>query len=156
MEIPATESLVGQVVVFSFGGEEYALPIGRVQEIIRYTPPRSIASSNPALLGVINLRGRIVPVCDPLLRYDKAAEEEAIDADAAWGDGKKIVIVETATGVAGIVVSSVSEVLTLTAEQVEASPTTADDCYLGVAKVGDRLIALLDPDQVVGVVKQAA
>ena len=156
MEIPATESLVGQVVVFSFGGEEYALPIGRVQEIIRYTPPRSIASSIPWMQGVINLRGRIVPVCDPLLRYGQAVPQEPIDADPAWGDGKKIMIVETATGVAGIVVSSVSEVLTLTADQVEPSPSTADDCYRGVAKVGDRLIALLDPDQVVGVVEQAA
>ena len=156
MENTATESLVGQVVVFSFGGEEYALPIGRVQEIIRYTPPRSIASPIPWMQGVINLRGRIVPVCDPVLRYGRAAQQEASDTDTSRGDGQMIVIVETANGVSGIVVSGVSEVLTLTEDQVETSPTAAAGCYRGVAKVGDRLIALLDPDQVVGGIDQAA
>jgi purine-binding chemotaxis protein CheW len=53
-----------QVVVFSLGGEQYALPIASVSEIIRYTPPRSIASADRYTHGVIGLRGKIVPVFD--------------------------------------------------------------------------------------------
>ena len=53
-----------QLVIFSLGSEEYALPITRVQEIIRYTEPRIVASQTAWIRGVINLRGKIVPVCD--------------------------------------------------------------------------------------------
>jgi chemotaxis signal transduction protein len=57
-----------QLVIFTLADEEYALPITRVQEIIRYTQPRSVASSTPWIRGVINLRGKIVPVCDLAMR----------------------------------------------------------------------------------------
>ena len=53
-----------QLVIFSLHGEQYALPITTVQEIIRHTEPRSLASSTPWIKGVINLRGKIIPVCD--------------------------------------------------------------------------------------------
>ena len=53
-----------QLVIFSLGNEEYALPITRVQEIIRFTEPRNVASHTAWIRGVINLRGKIVPVCD--------------------------------------------------------------------------------------------
>lgn len=53
-----------QLVIFKLGGEEYALPIKHVQEIIRYTQPRSVASAEPWVRGVLSLRGHIVPVYD--------------------------------------------------------------------------------------------
>ena len=53
-----------QLVVFSIGSEEYALPIGAVHEIIRYTEPRSVASDVPWIRGVIGLRGKIIPIYD--------------------------------------------------------------------------------------------
>ena len=53
-----------QLVVFTIGTEQYALPIEQVHEIIRYTLPRPVASSDTSVCGVINLRGRIVPVHD--------------------------------------------------------------------------------------------
>ena len=53
-----------QLVVFSIGSEEYALPIGAVHEIIRFTEPRSVASDVPWIRGVIGLRGKIIPIYD--------------------------------------------------------------------------------------------
>ena len=58
------ETLSRQLVVFSLGGEEYALPITQVHEIIRYAEPRSVASADPSVRGVISLRGKILPVYD--------------------------------------------------------------------------------------------
>ena len=83
-----------QLVVFSLGDEEYALPIADVHEIIRYTEPRSVASSVSWVRGVISLRGKIVPV------YDLASRL----ACARCGDvaEQKIVIVEAATQLAGV------------------------------------------------------
>ena len=93
-----------QLVVFSLGDEEYALPITQVQEIIRYTEPRAVASEEPWIEGVISLRGKIIPVCDLAGRLGLANERF---------DNAKIVIVETAGGTAGVTVDEVEEVLTL-------------------------------------------
>ena len=58
------ETLSRQLVVFSLGDEEYALPITQVHEIIRFTEPRSVASEVPWIRGVIGLRGKIIPIFD--------------------------------------------------------------------------------------------
>jgi purine-binding chemotaxis protein CheW len=66
-----------QLVVFSLGAEEYALPIAAVHEIIRFAEPRSVASEVPWIRGVIGLRGKIIPV------YDLAARDEHSDQAVA-------------------------------------------------------------------------
>jgi purine-binding chemotaxis protein CheW len=66
-----------QAVVFSIGGDEYALPIGQVREVIAYTEPRSIASRVSWVRGVINLRGTILPVCDLAARLGRRTRGEA-------------------------------------------------------------------------------
>ena len=111
-----------QLVIFSLAREEYALPITRVQEIIRYTEPRSVASSSPWVRGVINLRGKIVPVCDLAMRLGLSHEH----AEAA-----KIAVVETQAGTAGVVVDSVEEVLTVSADQIEAVASAHSDSSTG-------------------------
>jgi purine-binding chemotaxis protein CheW len=126
-----------QLVIFSLGSEEYALPITRVQEIIRYTEPRSVASQSTWIRGVINLRGKIVPVCDLAQRLGLEHER---------GAAAKIVIVETETGTAGVVVDEVEEVLTVTQEQLEDVPGADSGHVEAIAKVGDRLAILLNPD----------
>ena len=93
-----------QIVVFSLGEEEYALPITQVHEIIRFTEPRSVASSDPSVRGVISLRGKILPV------YDLATRLGVEHADVSEA---KIVIVETAEDMAGVVVDDVEEVITI-------------------------------------------
>lgn len=124
-----------QLVVFSLGAEEYGLPITTVQEIIRYARPRSIPSAPPSVRGVINLRGKIIPVVDlkSRLRLDGGDAEES-----------KIVIVEAGAVTAGLIVDDVDEVLTIDDASLEQAPTGDDGSISAVAKVGDRLLVLLD------------
>ena len=124
-----------QLVVFSLGEEEYALPITHVQEIIRYTEPRGVASQTPWVKGVISLRGKIVPVYDLALRLGLT-----VDANAS-----KIVMVESGDDMAGVIVGDVEEVLTLTHEDLDEVPAAGAACIPAIAKVGDRLVVLLDP-----------
>ena len=133
----STAETTRQLVIFSLGSEEYALPITRVQEIIRYTEPRMVASRTAWIRGVINLRGKIVPVCDLAERLGLELERSAV---------AKIVIVETQTGTAGVIVDDVEEVVTVEDSQLEDVPT-ADAAYVdAIAKLGDRLAILLNPD----------
>ena len=124
-----------QLVVFSLGEEEYALPITDVQEIIRYTEPRGVASRTPWVKGVISLRGKIVPVYDLALRLGLHVESVA----------SKIVMVESGEDMAGVIVGDVEEVLTLTSDDLDEVPAAGAACIQAIAKVGDRLVVLLDP-----------
>jgi purine-binding chemotaxis protein CheW len=129
-----------QLVVFSLGAEEYALPIEAVHEIIRYTEPRSVASEVAWIRGVIGLRGKIIPIFDLCARMQLAAGET---------EGK-IVIVETGTGQVGVMVDEVEEVLTVTAEMLEDVPTADRDTIESIAKIDDRLVILLNPEGLFG------
>jgi len=133
----AVTQLAQQLVVFSLGQEEYALPITQVQEIIRYTEPRGIASEAAWIRGVISLRGKIVPVCDLGSRLGLASE---LASDA------RIVIVETDAGTAGMIVDEVAEVRMVEGGQLESVPGASSDFIDAIAKVEDRLIILLNPD----------
>jgi purine-binding chemotaxis protein CheW len=129
-----------QVVVFSLANESYGLPIAQVQEIILYRAPRSIPSPAAALRGVINLRGRIIPVCDP---HGELVVAVAVERD---GDVAKIVIVDTAHGAVGLIVDGVDRVLDVTDEEIEIAAGDRRDYVTGIARIGDDLIVLLDPD----------
>lgn len=137
----------GQLVVFSLGDDEYALPIQKVQEIIRYTEPRAVAADEAWIAGVISLRGKIVPVCDLTQRLGLGAHPRT---DA------KIVIVDGANGTAGIIVDDVAEVLTVAADAVDSVPTAGRDFLQAIAKLGDRLVVVLDPDRLFGDAELAA
>jgi purine-binding chemotaxis protein CheW len=136
------ETLSRQLVVFSLGDEEYALPITQVHEIIRFTEPRSVASSDPSVRGVISLRGKILPVYDLATRL--GMEHRGSDSEA------KIVIVETAQDMAGVVVDDVEEVITIDSDALDEAPTAGGRAIDGIAKIGDRLVVLLDPEGIVG------
>ncbi|HVU78270.1 MAG TPA: chemotaxis protein CheW [Gaiellaceae bacterium] len=126
-----------QLVVFSLGEEEYALPITQVQEIIRYTEPRAVASEEAWIEGVISLRGKIIPVCNLAERLGLSTERV---------ENAKIVIVETGGGTAGVIVDEVEEVLTVEEEQLDGVPGAGSDFIEAVAKIGDRLVVLLNSD----------
>jgi purine-binding chemotaxis protein CheW len=125
-----------QLVVFSLGSEEYALPIGSVHEIIRYTEPRSVASDAAWIRGVIGLRGKIIPI------FDLASRMELENTGSEPG---KIVIVESGTGQVGVMVDEVEEVLTVSSEQLEDVPSANSDSIEAIAKIEDRLVILLNP-----------
>jgi purine-binding chemotaxis protein CheW len=142
----AEGTIARQLVVFVLGNEEYALPIQTVQEVIRFQPPRAVSSSDPSLLGVINLRGRIVPVHD--VRPQLNIAHKALPEVAATGDeddDEKIVLVNIDDRMAGVVVDDVSEVLGVEAAEFEDLPASGNPVVDGVVKSGDRLIILLDP-----------
>ena len=143
----STEDLTQQLVVFSLGDEEYALPITRVQEIIRYTEPRAVSSQMPWIRGVISLRGKIVPVCDLASRLGLVSERP---------ESAKIVIVETASGTAGVVVDDVEEVLTVDPSQLDEVPTAGAEFIDAVAKLDNRLVVLLNPDGILAGLALAA
>ena len=126
-----------QLVVFSLGSEEYALPIGSVHEIIRFTEPRTVASEAAWIRGVIGLRGKIIPI------FDLASRMELDNVDSEPG---KIVIVESGTGQVGIMVDEVEEVLTVSGDQLEDVPSANSDSIEAIAKIEDRLVILLNPE----------
>jgi purine-binding chemotaxis protein CheW len=126
-----------QLVVFSLGSEEYALPIGSVHEIIRFTEPRTVASEAAWIRGVIGLRGKIIPI------FDLAARMEL---GAVGSEPGKIVIVESGTGQVGVMVDEVEEVLTVSSEQLEDVPSASSDAIEAIAKIEDRLVILLNPE----------
>ncbi len=133
-----------QVVVFTVGREEYGLEIGQVQEINRLTPPTKIPQAPPFVEGVINLRGKIIPVIDLKKRFGLGA--------SAYTDEARIVVVEIGGQTAGVIVDFVSEVLRLSLENVEPPPPlvsgVAAEYLQGVGKLGERLLLLLDLDKV--------
>ena len=132
-----------QLVVFDLGAESYGVEIGRVQEIIRMTSITRLPRAPEFVEGVINLRGRVIPVIDLRKRFGLPGEDEA--------KGSRIVVMDVADQTLGMVVDGVSEVLRISAKEVEPpSPvvTTIDSDYLrGIAKLEGRLIILLDLDR---------
>jgi purine-binding chemotaxis protein CheW len=132
----------GQLVVFSLGTEEYALPISYVHEIIRWTEPRAVASDDPSVCGVISLRGKILPVFDLATR---------LGLTGARSDRAKIVIVERGGPMAGVVVDDVEEVLTVSEDQLDkdGGSSVSGDCIEAIAKIDDRLVVLLSPEHIV-------
>jgi purine-binding chemotaxis protein CheW len=128
-----------QLVVFRLGAEQYALPIKQVQEIIRYKQPRMVASTDYSIRGVLNLRGQIVPVYDLTSRLGTSTE---------LTDHTKIVIVETDQQTVGVIVDAVDEVLTVQADQLERIPGADTTLMDSIAKLGDRLVVLLNPSTI--------
>jgi purine-binding chemotaxis protein CheW len=143
----AEETNARQLLVFSLGEEEYALPVTSVQEIIHYTQPRSVASESHWIRGVISLRGKIIPVADLGARLGLTTEP---------GEGGKIVVVESGAVTAGVVVDDVDEVLTVDPSQLDAVPAAGNDAIDGIVKIDDRLIILLDLDSLFGGAELAA
>jgi purine-binding chemotaxis protein CheW len=132
-----SETTSQQLVVFSLGAEEYALPIAAVHEIIRFSEPRSVASEVAWIRGVIGLRGKIIPIFDLAARLDLAG---------TGSEPGKIVILETGGGQVGVMVDEVEEVLTVGSGQLEPVPTANGDTIEAIAKIDDRLVILLNPE----------
>jgi purine-binding chemotaxis protein CheW len=146
----AEETNARQLLVFSLGEEEYALPVTSVQEIIHYTHPRAVASEAHWIRGVISLRGKIIPVADLGARLGLVTER------SEQSGAGKIVVVESGTVTAGVVVDDVDEVLTIEEEQLDAVPAAGSEAIDGIVKIDDRLIILLDLDSLFGGIDLAA
>lgn len=148
MEPNNTESNAGgeellQVVSFRVGREDFGLDILRVQEIIRNQHLTRVPNSPDFVDGVINLRGRVIPVV--ALRKRLGLEQEGDDRQT------RIVVLEVQNMVLGFIVDSVPEVLRIASSAVVPPPrlgSTEREYVSGVAKLEDRLLILLDVDRI--------
>jgi purine-binding chemotaxis protein CheW len=139
----------GKYLTFGLGSEEYGLEILKVKEIIGVMNITSVPQTPKYVKGVINLRGKVIPVIDLRLKFGMDVVEYndrtcIIVVDIAVKAGKKTVM--------GIVVDSVSEVLNIKAEEIEDTPTfgvtLGTDYILGMAKVKGGVKILLDINKV--------
>ena len=141
-----------QFVSFQLSGEEYGLPILRVQEIIRYAELTRIPQSEDFIEGVLNLRGRVVPVIDLRKRFELTQCEH--------NNSTRIVVVEIDNQVVGLMVDAVSEVQTIEENQIDPPPPlgtgiSAEYIY-GMGKIDDRLIILLNVERILREEEKAA
>ena len=137
----------GKYLTFTLAGEEYGIGILKIKEIIGMMSITSVPQTPSFVKGVINLRGKVIPVVDLRLRFAM----DAID----YNDRTCIIVVEIGGStdiVIGIVVDSVSEVLNIKSEDIEDTPTFGTslntDYILGMAKMEGKVKILLDIDEV--------
>lgn len=135
---------VRQYVIFRLGPEEYGLPIAKVSTIIRYEPATPVPRSPEVVDGVINMRGRVIPVVNLARKF--------FDTDFHPSPASRIIVAEGEAGQVGLAVDAASEVVSialadiLDAPEMALTPETAE-AFEGVARCGDRLIILLDLDK---------
>lgn len=133
-----------QLIAFQLGKNEYGLEISCVQEIIRVLDITRVPKAPSYIAGVINLRGSVITVVDLHKRFGLSAPEVTEDS--------RIIIVKWQDITAGIMVDAAYEVTRVPLEMTEPAPTVAGcvekEYIKGVAKVDDRLLVLLDPEQV--------
>jgi purine-binding chemotaxis protein CheW len=133
-------------VLFRLGEEHYGLPVSSVVSIIRYKAPTPVPRASEAVLGVVNLRGRILPVVDLGRRFSGRAFEPK--------SSSRIVVTEGAGGVVGIAVDLASEVATFGDESVRPVPDSVLSsetmhAFVGMVERPSGLVMLLDPEEAV-------
>ncbi|MBU1329618.1 MAG: chemotaxis protein CheW [Gammaproteobacteria bacterium] len=147
--LPSATAPSGQYLTFTLAQELFAVEIRAVREIIEYGHLTSVPMLPPSILGVINLRGAVVPVIDLGLRFGNSA--------TLIGPRTCIVILEVeqngSTQVLGMVVDAVNEVRDLSAGEIEPTPNFGGrirtDFILGMGKLDDRLVVMLDVGRVI-------
>ncbi|MBN2310766.1 MAG: purine-binding chemotaxis protein CheW [Candidatus Hydrogenedentes bacterium] len=138
----------GKYLTFVLGNEAYGLAILKVQEIIGLMNVTSVPRTPDFVRGVINLRGKVIPVVDLRVKFNMESQEDT--------ERTCIIVLQIATTghdvTMGIIVDEVSEVLDISADQIEPAPSLGGnvdtDFILGMGKLGDRVVMLLDVDKV--------
>jgi purine-binding chemotaxis protein CheW len=132
-----------EFLTFQVGNEEYGVDILRVQEIRSYEKPTTIANATGELLGVMNLRGVIVPILDLRLKLGQIAVH--------YDHLKVVIVLHIGQRTVGVVVDGVSDVLTLEREQLRPVPALRGNVnpehLLAIGSVGKRMLILLDIEQ---------
>src|SRR4051812_18234861 len=137
----AADASASEFLTFRLGAESYGIEILKVQEIRGYETPTSIANAPSFIKGVINLRGVIVPILDLRIKFHLA--------ESRYDDFTVVIILNVAGRVVGVVVDSVSDVLTLASDAIRPTPEFAsaafDTKYItGLGTVDEQMIILLD------------
>jgi purine-binding chemotaxis protein CheW len=131
-------------VLFRLGTEQYALPVSAVVSVVRYQQPTPVPRSSAEVLGVINLRGRVLPVVDLGRRFG-SSEFEAQSLS-------RVVVAESALGSVGVAVDAASEVVTFAEDEIKAVPESVlgpetAKAFRGMVERESGIVVLLDPDE---------
>ncbi|MRS01795.1 purine-binding chemotaxis protein CheW [bacterium] len=141
-------SAMHHMVGFTVGTEEFCLDILKVQEIIRMMEITKIPNAPDYAKGVINLRGRVIPVIDFRKRFNLPEALEDVEGS------RRIVVVDINGTTIGLIVDQVSQVIKLENENVSPTPETVKSsggqCFSGIGRMGDKLIILLDLEEMFG------
>ncbi|MCE8002339.1 chemotaxis protein CheW [Billgrantia ethanolica] len=141
--LAAAEAHNREFLVFSLGEEEYAIDILKVQEIRGYENVTRIANAPDFIKGVTNLRGVIVPIVDLRIKFHLDKVE--------YGGQTVVIVVNVEDRVVGIVVDGVSDVMTLSPDQIKPAPefgvTLSSDFLSGLGSLDDRMLVIVDIDK---------
>lgn len=141
----------GQFLTFNLGEETFGLEILRVQELKAYSTITPIPNAPPHVIGLMNLRGAVIPIIDLRRKFGMPA--------VAYTKFTVIIVVTVGPKVIGLMVDAVSDVLDLQASQIAPPPefdASVDVSYLtGLGTAGEQLVTLLDVDKLVALSAQA-
>lgn len=145
------ERLAGKYLTFHLGEGEYGIPVRKVREIIKLAPITEVPHVAPWMKGVINLRGKVIPIVDLRRRFELS--------EISYNERTCIVVLETAVRgtlvLIGVIVDSVSDVLSVSADQIELAPLMGagrrSPFVEALAKVRGAVKILLNLDGVCGV-----
>ena len=134
-----------EIVTFTIGAEEYGIDIQKVQELRGYDSVTRIANAAEHMKGVVNLRGVIVPIIDMRIKLNLGTP--------TYNEFTVVIVLNLVGNTVGMVVDNVSDVVTLTQEQIKPAPsfdTTVNANYiLGLATIEDRMIILVNIDELI-------
>ncbi len=140
-----------QIVIFDLCDESFGVDIAAVESIIKMQPITRMPHAPEFVEGLINLRGKVLPVIDLRARFDLTAR--------ATDKNSRIIVVTVNETEVGMIVDGVSEVLTISEETIEETPsiatTIASNFITGIAKIDQRLVILLDLERVLSSGEQA-
>ena len=145
-----TDALAGKYLTFLICDEEYGLPVLKVREIIKIMDITVVPQVPAHVRGVINLRGKVIPVVDLRMKFGFPQRD--------YDDRTCIIVAEVATQASrlmmGVIIDAVSEVLNITADELEETPDFGDrvsaDYIRAMAKVKGKVKILVDLDKVLG------
>ncbi len=138
----------GKYLTFNLKNENYGIPLGRVKEIIAMLPITEVPKTPDYIRGVINLRGKIIPIMD--LRVKFGLEEKE------YNDRTCIIVVDLSTGESkrqtGLAVDSVAEVVDIKSAEIEEMSSnennSEDEFIIGIGKVKEKVVMLLDIEKI--------
>lgn len=136
----------GKYMTFLCGGDCYGIEIGYVQDIIGIQRIAEVPEVEDYIKGLINLRGKVIPVIDMRLRFHKEFQE--------YNDRTCILVIVVQSVVVGLIVDTIVEVVTVAEEDVLAPPgigTSPESKFIfGIGKVGEEVKLLISPEKLIG------